>query len=281
MRKIGFIDHFLDEYHAHNAFKTVALANEKLGYDYKIVGAYAECDSKDGLTTDEFCAKYGIARYNTIADLAKDVDALIIFAPDNSERKEALAKEAIPCGKPIFMDKTFTDSYESAVRIFAEADKYSTPLFSSSSLRYASELAPYKGDSTSVLVFGSGVTMEDYAVHYLEIVISLMGTGVKTVRFEARGIQEWVDLTYADGRRATMAISMESYLDFHVFLADRNGSTADIAVTSNFFALQMEEILKFFSGEKPSFDRNETLELMRVRDAILAAKEKDDKCATL
>ena len=281
MRKIGFIDYFLDEYHAHNAFKTVALANEKLGYDYKIVGAYAERDSDGGLTTDEFCAKYGIARYNTIEELAKDVDALMIFAPDNAERKEALAFEAIPFGKPIFMDKTFTSSYASAVRIFSEADKYGTPLFSSSSLRYSSELAPFKGDSTSVLVFGSGVTMEDYAVHYLEIVISLMGVGVKRVAFEQRGIQEWVDLTYADGRRATMAISMESYLDFHVFLADRNGSTADITVKSNFFALQMEEILKFFSGAEPSFDRNETLELMRVYDAIFEVKENSNKCVTL
>ena len=281
MRRIGLIDHYLDEFHAYNAFKTVDLANKKLGYDYAIVGAYAECDKAGGVSSDAFCEKFSIKRYGSIGELAEAVDALIILAPDNSERKEALAFEAIPYRKPIFMDKTFTNSYASAVRIFDEADKFGTPLFSSSSLRYSAELAPFKGDSTSVLVFGSGVTMEDYAVHYLEIVISLMGVGVKKVAFETRGIQEWVELTYADGRRATMAISMEGYLGFHVFLADRDGSTKNITIASDFFALQMEEILGFFSGKGTSFDRKETLELMRVYDAIFEVKENSNKCVTL
>lgn len=281
MKKIGLIDYYLDEYHAHVASANVASASEKLGYDFKVYGAYAERDSEGGLTTDEFCEKYGLVKYESIEELAKKVDCFIILSPDNNEKKEGYAKETIRYGKPIFMDKTFTDSYESAVRIFDAADKAGVPLFSSSSLRYAEELVPFKTDSTSVLVTGSGVMLEMYAVHYLEIIISCMGVGICSVRHEMRGQQEWLHIEYKDGRHATAAISMGEYLNFRVFLTDREGITKDLTVESNIFALQMRDVIEFFATGKPSFDRAETLELMRVMDAIFKSKRNKGKWVNL
>ena len=81
----------------------------------------------------------------TIAELASEVDYFIILSPDNSEKKLEYAKEAFKYGKRTFMDKTFCDSYASAVAIFDEAKKTGVKFFSSSSLRYATELNPYMG----------------------------------------------------------------------------------------------------------------------------------------
>ena len=281
MKKIGLIDYYLDEYHAHTAVKNAPKVSAELGYDFMISAVYAERDSEGGLTTDEFCERYGLERCNSISELAERVDCFMILAPDHNDKKEPLALEAIKYGKPIFMDKTFTDTYASAVRIFDAADKAGVPLFSSSSLRYAAELQPYKTDSTSVLVTGSGVALEMYAVHYLEIVMTCMGTGVGSVRHENRGQQEWVHIEYKDGRHATVAISMGEYLDFRVFLTDREGITADLPINSNIFALQLEEVLEFFTTGKASFDRSETIELMRVKDAIFESKAGDGKWVNL
>ncbi len=281
MKKIGLIDYFLDEYHAHVGFENIKELNAELGTDYAIVAAYAEKDKEDGLSTAEFCKKYGIESKGSIAELCAAVDYLIILSPDDNDKKEGYAMEAIKAGKPIFMDKTFTDTYESAVRIFSAADKAGVPLFSSSSLRYATELQPYKTNSTSVLVTGSGVHMEMYAVHYLEIVISCMGVGIDTVRHEQRGEQEWVHVGYRDGRQATMVISMGEYLNFRVFLADSCGKTRDLPISSPIFKLQMAAVLRFFETKEASFDREQTLELMKAKDAIMKSKKEMGKCVKL
>lgn len=282
MKKIGLIDYYLDEWHAHHAFETVKACNAKNGTDYMVAAVWAETDKEGGMTTDEYCAKHGVEKCSSIAELTEKVDYIIILSPDNAEKKLGYAREAFKAGKPTFLDKTFTENYESAQAIFAAAKEAGTPFFSSSALRYADELNAYMGTAKSVFVFGSGASMVDYAVHYLEIVIKMMGTGISKVRFEQRGNQEWAEMTYADGRRATIAISMAaSYLDFAVFVADDKGDSQFLPIASDFFGNQMADILRFFETGKPSFDGNETLELMKVRDAILKSKAEAGVCVQL
>ena len=283
MKKIGYIDYYLDEFHAHKAFQSLQAYNQENGTDYQVTAAYAEIDKPNGLTSEAFCQKYGVELCPNVQKLCESVDYIIIFAPDNSEKKEGYAMEAIAHakGKPIFMDKTFTDSYASAVRIYEAAAQAATPLFSASSLRYATEFIPYRGTCCSVLAFGSGVTMNDYAVHYLEIALTCMGSGIDLVQWEARGQQEWVHLTYHDGRKATLVISMGEWLPFHVFLTDQNGVTANLPISSPLFACQIKDVIHFFETGKPSFDTQETLELMKARDAIFTSKENNGVCVKL
>lgn len=280
MMKIGLIDYYLDEYHAHEAFVSLqSLGGDKTGFT--IVSAYAEKDSDSGLTTEAFCEKHGIKRSNSIAELCNEVDCVMILSPDDNDKKEGYAIEAIKYGKPIFVDKTFTDSYESAVRIFDAADKAGVPLFSSSSLRYASELQAYKTNSMSVLAIGSGVKLELYLVHYLEIVYTCMGIGIESVRHEQRGAQEWAHINYRDGRRATVVINIGEHMNFQVLLADSEGKSRSLVVNSPIFRLQMETILDFFKTGKVSFDRSQTLELMRTMDAIMKSKRENGACVNL
>ena len=281
MKRIGLVDYFLDEYHSHEAFKSLKRYNEEHGTDWQIYAAYGEIDNAGGITNGEFCAQHGIKRALDIAELVAEVDGIMILAPDNSEKKEEYAMAVMSfANKPVFMYKTFTDSYASAVRIFDKAAETKTPLYSSSSLRFASELVGFDS-CKSVLAFGSGVDMVDYAVHYLEIAISCMGVGISCVRWEARGEQEWVHLTYGDGRQATLVISMGEYLDFHVFLADKNGTTRNLPIASPIFYNQMQDIVRFFETGVASFDKAETLELMKARDAILESKAQGGKAINI
>lgn len=273
MKKIGYIDYYLDEWHAHHGFETIKAYNDAHGTDFAVTAVWAEIDKDGGMTTDEFCAKYGVKKCATIEELAEQVEYLYILAPDNSEKKLAYAKAAFGSGKRVFLDKTFAENYAAAQAIFAEAEKTGTAFFSSSALRYATELNAYLGTAKSVFVLGSGASLEDYAVHYLEIIVACMGVGIERVRFEQRGNQEWAEMVYADGRKATFAISMAaSYLDFAVFVADKDGDSAFLPIASDFFGGQMADVLRFFETGKPSFDGAQTLELMKVRDAILKSK---------
>lgn len=282
MKKIGYIDYYLDEWHAHHGFETIKAYNEKTGADYQVVAAWGEIDKQGGLTNKEFCERYGIKLCSTIAELAGEVDYLIILSPDNAEKKLGYAKEVFAFGKPTFLDKTFADSYPSAQAIFDEAKKTGTAFFSSSALRYATELNPYMGTAKSIFVLGSGANIVDYAVHYLEIIAVCMGIGAKAVKWEQRGNQEWAEIVYADGRKATLAISMAaSYLDFGVFVADKDGDSVYLPITSDFFGNQMADVLRFFESGKCSFDTKQTLELMKIRDGILQSKTEAGVWVTL
>ena len=89
-------------------------------------------------------------------------------------------------------------------------------------------------------------------------------------------------MEYADGRKASFGISMNaSYLDFCVYVADETGDSKFFPIASDFFALQMADVLRFFSTGEPSFDTAQTLELMRIRDGVLQSKERGGVWVTL
>ena len=133
-----------------------------------------------------------------------------------------------------------------------------------------------------VFVLGIGVSLGDYAVHYLEIIVACMGVGAKQVCFEQRGNQEWANIDYVDGRKASFGISMKgSYIDFGVFVADKDGDSKFLPITSDFFALQMADVLRFFNTGEVSFDEAQTLELMKIRDSVLQSKSEGGVWVTL
>ena len=138
MRKIGFIDYFLDEWHANNY--PAWIADPRNFGRYEIAYAWADADKPGGLTTGEWCAKFRVARSASIDELIGKSDCVAVLSPDNPERHEALSELALRSGKPVYVDKTFAVTREAADRMFDLAEKYSTPMYSTSALRYAKEL---------------------------------------------------------------------------------------------------------------------------------------------
>ena len=59
MKTIGFIDYFLDEWHANEYPAMIRAYNERHGTDYQVKYAWAEKDASSGVTTDDWCEKYG------------------------------------------------------------------------------------------------------------------------------------------------------------------------------------------------------------------------------
>ena len=141
-KKIGFVDLYISEWHANNYPVWMREIAEKLGYGYEIAYAYAEEDVSpvDGRTTAEWCEQFGVTACATIGELCEKSDCIVILAPSNPEAHLRLAAAVLPYGKRTYIDKTFAPNYEEAAAIFALADQYGTQCFSTSALRYASEL---------------------------------------------------------------------------------------------------------------------------------------------
>ena len=268
MKKIGFVDYYISEWHANNYPRWIGEVNEKLGEDFVVSYAWAELDVSpyDGRTTDEWCEAFGVERCATIAEVCEKADYIILLAPSNPEKHLGYAKEVLTCGKRTYIDKTFAPNQAIAKEIFAIGKEGNTPFFSSSALRFCNEYNQIV-NPTTLEIRGGGFTMEEYIIHQIEMLVRNAKTPAVSARVEQIGDNEY--MTYVqleEGKSATMEFS-EKYAEFEI---GANGKPIDMR-TPVFPALLTAVLTFFLTGELP-FDSAETLEVMRIRDAVLEGK---------
>ena len=276
MKTIGLIDYYISEWHANNYPKWIAAANEALGTDYKVGYVYAELDvsPRDGVTTAEWCEKFGAVACKTIGELCEKSDVVMILAPSDPEKHLAYAKEAFPYGKRTYVDKTFAPSLEIAMEIFALGKQYGTPFFSTSALRYAEELDALAG-AEHLLVTGGGSNLPEYIVHQLEMVVKVQGMSSATATASKQGAHRAISLVgeTPTGERKNATLLYAPSLPFTLCAEDAAGKSVYKAVKSEFFPALLRDVIRFYeTGEMP-FDPNETLSVMALRDAVLKVAE--------
>ena len=117
MTKLGFIDYYLDEWHANNY---PAWIKEASGGETEVAYAYALIDSPKagGRTTDQWCKDFNICRCASIEEIVEKCDGLIVLSPDDCQMHEQLSELPLKSGKPVYIDKTFAPSLQAAKNIF-------------------------------------------------------------------------------------------------------------------------------------------------------------------
>jgi hypothetical protein len=279
MKKIGFIDFFLDEWHANNYPGWVRENSQSTGRDMDVAYAWAKIDAPGGLTTDAWCKEHLVQRLATIEELVEKSDYLIVLSPDHAEYHEELSRVALQSGKPTYIDKTFSPDLPTGRRIFALAEQCGTPMFSSSALRFAQELGAYPDDTVnretleSVAAFGPGA-FGNYAVHQLEMIVSLLGPGAKRVKNLATAHSRLITIDYPDGRRASMQQMAD--LPFHLSLQLKSGQGVFVPACSEIFPRLIDAMLAFFETGKPPVPAAETLAIMALLDAGQQALQNED-----
>ena len=167
-----------------------------------------------------------------------------------------------------FLSNSDAPDFATAEKIFALAKKYNTPFFSSSALRYADEL---KGVSAqSVMTTGGGRSLEEYIIHQTEMVVKLLGTGAKRAQVDV-GAEKICRVEYGDGRSAVMIY--DEGLPFNVYVKKENGETAFLPIVSQYFKNLLSDILHFYETGEKSFCGGETLEVMKVREAVIKGEK--------
>ncbi|MBP3370127.1 MAG: Gfo/Idh/MocA family oxidoreductase [Clostridia bacterium] len=271
MKKIGFVDFYISEWHANNYPAWIREECEKAGLDYSLdyVWAEEEISPVDGRSTAEWCREFGAEQCATLEELCEKSDVIFILSPTNPEKHLPYAKTVLSYGKPTYIDKTFAPTLDEAKEIFAIAKKYNTPFFSSSALRYEKALDELE-DCRHITVFISGRSVEEYIIHDVEMVVKKLGSGANKVMCAKNGEQMFFHLAYPDDRSACLVYASFG-LPGSVIMqgSDENGKT--VAPKGSIFNGLIADILRFFEEGTMSFDANQTLEAIRVRDAIIAS----------
>ncbi len=272
MKKIGFVDYYISEWHANNYPKWIKEQNEKIGADFEVAYAYAERDISpvDNRTTDEWCEAFGVKKCDTVSELCEKSDYIIILAPSNPEKHLGYAKAVLPYGKPTYIDKTFTEDLAVADEIFKIAEEYGTPFFSTSALRYANELDGLS-DVKNLIVTGGGSSLDEYVVHQAEMAVKLLKDSIASAEAVCQGAQRIIHLVTEGGKKASLIYSPA--LSFSVTAESSGGTSVYRPITSEFFPALISDILRFFDDKTVSFDISELREVMRMRDMVLNAVE--------
>ncbi len=242
MIKIGFIDYFLDEWHAINY---PAWIKEASNGEMEVAYAYGMIDSprQGGRTTEQFCKDLGIERCYSIDEVIEKSDMLVVLSPDNCEMHEALCQAPLRSGKRTYIDKTFAPDGEIARRIFAVAEASNTPCWSTSALRFADE---YQGIENAKFVAAWGPNgFDTYSIHQLEPIFMMMGATPKRVMATVGEGYTTHTFEMTDGRGATVT-NMIGGGPFASNIVCEDGSVKTVMVNSNFFMTFIKDLVKFF-----------------------------------
>ncbi|MDR2746783.1 MAG: hypothetical protein LBB77_04980 [Treponema sp.] len=265
MRKIGFIDYYLDEWHANNYPRWIR--ESRAGRSGAVLAyAWGERDSPGGVSSASWGGQYGAEVCGSIEELCEKSDFLLILAPDNSEKHLEYAARVLPYGKPCYIDKTFAPTLAEAVEIFALAEKYGTPLCSSSALRFAQEIGEFNGGALSVISSGGGPSFATYAVHQMEMIVKAMGTGAEKVMALMNGGNKSLAIRFRDGRGALFNQAAGSSAPFTVSI-EAGGKTEYRPIESDFFRAFIENLLIFYETGKVLAPKEETLSVISLIEA--------------
>lgn len=274
MKKIGFVDYYISEWHANNYPAWIDEACKNAGLDYKVAYAWAELDTSliDNVTTDQWCEKFGVERCATLEELCEKSDVIVVLSPSYPEKHLPYAEVVLKYGKRTYIDKTFAPDYETALKIFELGEKYNTPFFSSSALRFATELNSIKTVANMVTT-GGGRTLDEYAVHQCEMIVKKLGTDIKSAVATTQGTQVFVNIAFESGKSATLCYGIN--MPFTVYMEAGEGPRDErwVQVTSPFFNGLIADMVNFFETGDFSFDTNETKAVIKLVETVLAARD--------
>ncbi|MBD0382977.1 hypothetical protein [Paenibacillus sedimenti] len=260
MKKIGFIDYFLDEWHAE---KYPGWIEKATGGHMKVAYAYGKTNIEGKLSNAVWSEKKGIRLLDSIEAVVEQSDYLIVLSPDHPEYHEELSQLPLRSGKPTYIDKTFAPDRAAAERMLELADKHRTPMYSTSALRFALEYTGLEKEGIeSICSLGPG-SFEHYSIHQVEPIVSLMGTDIKRVMWTGTANTPALLIAFANGRQAT--INQYGWeCPFSMALRYESGGSKFLKIESDFFGAFIDNLVGFFESGVPAVPRQQTLAIATI-----------------
>jgi predicted dehydrogenase len=257
-------------------------------FDYKVVAAYPWGSKTIKTSYDripeytEQVKSFGVEIVDSIAALLSKVDVVLLETNDGQPHLEQ-AMQVFKAGKPVFIDKPIAASMKDVVAIYAAAEKYKVPVFSSSSLRYTTGVVNMLEQDTAGKVFGadcfSPMDTEPshpdlfwYGIHGVEYLYTVMGPGCKHV---TRMAMEGNDVTvgiWNDGRVGTFRGIKSGKQDYGGTVFGEKGVVQLGTYTG--YELLLKKICEFFQSGKAPVSPKETLEIYAFMEAAQRSKNR-------
>ena len=269
MTKIGFIDYYLDEWHANNYPKFFQQWTE----GFEVAYAWGQIDKPGGLTSKEWGEKYGVQVLDTMEEVIEKSDVLVVLSPDNPEKHVELCQLPLKSGKPTYIDKTFAPTLAEAKQIFAMAEAGNTPCYSSSALYYASEYAAPRQKPVSMIDSWGPGEFQHYSIHQLEPIVSIIPDAPVRVMSVGTDAFPTIAVAFAGGQRAKVAV-WRTNGNFSMNIGYQDGTGEHIDVTSNFWEDCTRAMADFFNNPQPPVPHENTLRIISIIDAGKRAMHK-------
>lgn len=292
-KRIGIIG--LDTSHSVAFTKSLNADSPNPVYDgFKVVAAYPHGSKEIVSSTEripgytEQVQKLGVEIVGSIQDLLNKVDFVMLETNDGRLHLEQ-AIEIFKAGKMTFIDKPIAASLKDAKSIFKEAKKYKVPVFSSSSLRYATGMQEIKqgkigavsgADTYSPMKFEK--THPDlfwYGIHGVEMLFTVMGPGCVSVQRTISEEQEVCTGIWDDGRIGTFRGIKSGKQDYGGIAYGKSG-ILHLGPYNGYDPLLLK-IIEFFKSGIPPVDERETLAILAFMEAADVSKNTKGARVTL
>ncbi len=240
----------------------------------------SSADRIDGFTR-ALQEKYGVKLYDSIEEMCRNVDAVLLESVDGRPHLE----QAIPvfeAGLPVFIDKPFAGSLKDAIAIYKLAKQSGVPCWSSSSLRFYPGVVDVamaeKGELKGAISYGPA-TLDShhpdffwYGIHPTEALFTVMGTGVETVSRTFTPDNDVITGIWNDGKLGTVygirnsktAYKVTAFGTEKIVEQERGGD----------YTPMLREIVQFFRTGVPPVSLEETIEIYAFMEAADESKRR-------
>ncbi|MFI5335364.1 MAG: Gfo/Idh/MocA family protein [Opitutales bacterium] len=242
--------------------------------------------------TEKLRDKFGVAMLGSPAEVAATVDAVLHTTVDGRAHLAQFADIA-PHRRPVFLDKPFAVTSADARAIAELARRHQTPLFSSSSLRFAGALQAALADAAGGPIFGAEFfgplhlqpTQPGfywYGIHTAEMLYAALGTGCVNVRVVATPDHELAIGNWRDGRIGQIRGNRAGSNVFGgVVHREKASQWVDVASGTRPDVGLTRAIMEFFRGGPAPVALDETLELIRFLEAANESRAQGGRTVAL
>jgi hypothetical protein len=235
--------------------------------------------------TKTLTEKFGVKIYDTIEELCKNVDGIMLESVDGRPHL-AQAEPVIKAGLPLFIDKPMAGSLHDVIEIFRLAQEAKVPCWSSSSLRFDTNVVEMKEKIKNqrvreVVAWGPCHIEKHhpdlfwYGVHGVEILYTLMGTGCENV---VRILGTDIVVGYWTGGR--VGVFDPTRKDYGMEVITDQGTLIS-GIKGDFYRQQMNQVAKFFETRRAPIDSKTTIELFAFMEGADESKRQDGKPVTI
>ena len=172
--------------------------------------------SRVGTFTAELRDRFHVPILDSPEAVADAADVVFILSSDGRAHP-GLFRSVAGRGRPVFIDKPFAISVADARRIYDLAEKLKTKVFASSAFRYADGLVNALNEIRASGEAVKGCTVRYwgqvqptqgryfwYGIHGAEMLMAVMGKGVRSATAHTDGTRDLIEVEHRDGRRSRM-----------------------------------------------------------------------------
>src|SRR5688572_20342059 len=232
--------------------------------------------------------KFGVKMYDSIEELAKNVDAILILSVDGRPHLDQF-RRTLAAKKPVFIDKPLAGSLKDALEIARLSKANNVPVFSSSSLRYTVDSPVPQlekiGELASVFSYGPAELephhpdMFWYGIHATEALYAVLGTGCeKVVRTHTKNT-DVITGVWSDGRVGTMQGNRNGRAGYGVTAIGSKGVVKGGEKSS--YKPLVEAYMKFFQTGVSPVPMETTIEILAFMEAADESKRRGGAPVTI